>query len=58
VPGSAEAPLTDAEINEKLQECFRLGVRPLTGNQIAALIERVRIVEQISDMSTFFDGVC
>jgi 2-methylcitrate dehydratase PrpD len=58
VPGSAEAPLTEAEIDEKLQECFRLGVRPLNGGQIAALMTRVSGLEQIADMSTFFDGVC
>jgi len=57
VPGSAESPLSEAEINDKLQECFRLGVRPLNGDQIAALIERVRKLEQAPDMSAFFAGI-
>lgn len=58
VPGSMEAPLSESEINEKLQECFRLGVRPLTAKQIAELTSRVHNLEPIKDMSTFFDGVC
>jgi 2-methylcitrate dehydratase PrpD len=58
VPGSREAPLTEAQVNEKFDECFRLGVHPLDGAQIAKLTARVRELERLPDMATFFDGVC
>jgi hypothetical protein len=58
VPGSPEAPLSQTEIDEKLRECFRLGVRPLDDRRIVVLSERVRHVEDVSDMSRFFEGVC
>ncbi len=58
VPGSREAPLTESQINEKFSECFGLGVRPLSGEQIAQLTARVRGVEQTADMASFFSGIC
>lgn len=58
VPGSPEAPLSPAEVDEKFRECFRLGVRPLDDRQIGMLSERVRQVEDIAEMSRFFEGVC
>lgn len=58
VPGSPGAPLSEAEVQEKFQECFRLGVRPLTDAQFHDLSRRVRDLEKISDMSTFLDGIC
>lgn len=57
VPGSVEAPLSKAEIDEKLRECFKLGVRPLTDDQISALVDRVRTLDRVADMSRFFDGI-
>jgi 2-methylcitrate dehydratase PrpD len=57
VPGSAEAPLSDAEVTEKLQDCFGRGVRPLTQNQIEILTARVRDLERIPDLAQFFDDI-
>lgn len=58
VPGSAEAPLDPAEIDAKVRECLALGVRPLDRARIDLLTARVNDIEQISDMSRFFDGIC
>lgn len=58
VPGSPGAPLSEAEVQEKFQECFRLGVRPLTDTGLHELSQRVRDLEKISDMSTFLNGIC
>lgn len=58
VPGSRETPLTEAQVNEKFDECFRLGARPLNGEQIATLTSRVRGLEQVPDMASFFSGIC
>ena len=58
VPGSREAPLTEAQVNEKFDECFRLGTRPLSKEQIATLTARVHGLEQFPDMASFFSGIC
>ena len=58
VPGSLEAPLTETQVKDKFDECFRLGVRPLSEKQIATLTTRVRELERLSDMANFFDGIC
>lgn len=57
VPGAPEAPLTEAEVHEKFRECFQIGVHPLTDAQVSRLYERVRNLEEISDMSLFLDGI-
>lgn len=54
VPGSDEAPLTQAEIDAKLDECFGLGVTPLSRDRVARLAERVRTLEACDDMARFF----
>lgn len=58
VAGGPDAPIAESEIEGKFRECFRLGVRPLTDEQIARLAARVREVDQVADMSAFFDGIC
>ncbi|OGA44765.1 MAG: hypothetical protein A3F74_19950 [Betaproteobacteria bacterium RIFCSPLOWO2_12_FULL_62_58] len=58
VRGGTDDPFTPAEIDEKFDECFRRGVRPLNAEQIAALTKRVREVETLPDMAAFFDGIC
>jgi 2-methylcitrate dehydratase PrpD len=58
VPGSPGAPLSEAEVQEKFQECFRLGVCPLTDAQFHDLSQRVRDLVKMSDMSTFLNGIC
>ncbi|HEV8519856.1 MAG TPA: MmgE/PrpD family protein [Burkholderiales bacterium] len=58
VRGGPDDPFTPAEIDEKFDECFRRGARPLDSAQIALLTQRVREVEAQSDMAAFFDGIC
>ena len=58
VPGSAEAPLGQAAIDAKFDECFARGVRPLDPLRTRMLRERVAGMEAIDDLSTFFDGIC
>lgn len=57
VPGDPRVPLTRKQVDDKFAECFGLGVRPLSPEQVNTLSERVRNVERIKDMSTFFDGI-
>ncbi len=58
VRGGPDDPFTPAEIDEKFNECLRLGTRPLDAAQIALLMQRVREVEAVPDMAAFFDGIC
>jgi len=58
VRGGPDAPFTPQEIDEKFDECFRLGARPLATEQIAMLTQRVRTVETLPDMAAFFDDIC
>lgn len=58
VPGSAEAPLGQAAIDAKFDECFARGVRPLDPTRTRMLRERIAGLEAIDDLSTFFDGIC
>ena len=58
VPGTKEAPLSDEEIKQKASECFSLGVRPLTQQQIEKLSSRISAIEGSKNMSTLFEGTC
>ena len=58
VPGSVEAPLSEREVQAKLNACFRLGVAPLSDTQIGQLTARVDALEQLPDMAEFFEGIC
>jgi 2-methylcitrate dehydratase PrpD len=57
VRGGPDAPITEADAQAKFQECFKLGVRPLTDARIDALSRRVRELESVDDMSAFFAGI-
>ena len=57
VRGGPDAPFSQAEIDEKFDECLRRGARPLDSAQIALLMQRVREVETVPDMAAFFDGI-
>jgi 2-methylcitrate dehydratase PrpD len=57
VPGSLQAPVSDAEIQQKFDECFRLGARPLDDARVARLTQRVRTVEVIDDMHMFLKDI-
>jgi len=57
VPGSVEAPVSDAEIQQKFDECFRLGVRPLDSARIRMLTQRVHACEAIDDIYLFLKDI-
>jgi 2-methylcitrate dehydratase PrpD len=57
VPGGLEAPVADAEIQQKFDECFRLGVNALDSARIALLTQRVRDVASAEDMHLFFKDI-
>jgi len=58
VPGSVEAPLSEQAIRGKFDECFQLGVRPLDAGKLERLLNRVRNLHTVPDMSEFFRGIC
>jgi 2-methylcitrate dehydratase PrpD len=57
VPGSLQAPVSDAEVQQKFDECLRRGVRPLDDARVAALSARVQNAGSVADMASFFDGI-
>jgi 2-methylcitrate dehydratase PrpD len=57
VPGSLRAPVSDAEIQQKFDECLRLGARPLDDARVATLTQRVRTVEAVDDMYLFLKDI-
>jgi 2-methylcitrate dehydratase PrpD len=58
VPGSKESPLSEEEVKLKAQECFALGVRPLSPQQMEALSSRIFAIEHSRNVSALFEGVC
>ncbi len=56
-PWSPDDPPAAAALQEKLDACFGAGVAPLTAEKKARLIERVRNIENVPDMSKFFAGI-
>jgi 2-methylcitrate dehydratase PrpD len=57
MPGAPEAPLSDAEVEEKFRHCAERGVNPLGEARARALMERVRDIENLEGMHRFFDGM-
>ena len=57
LPGSATNPLTAADLQAKFVECTALGVSPLSPTQASALAARVQGIEDMTDMSRFFNGM-
>ena len=57
VPGSFEMPVSDAEVQQKFDECFRRGARPLRDAQIETLAARVRAMDENSDMYLFLKDI-
>ncbi len=57
VPGSLEMPVSDAEIQQKFDECFRRGVRPLDDVRVERLTQRVRDVAEVNDMYLFLKDI-
>jgi 2-methylcitrate dehydratase PrpD len=56
-PWSPQDPPGAADLNEKLDACFAAGVKPLTAERKAKLIERVQAIEDVTDMREFFSGI-
>jgi hypothetical protein len=56
-PWSPDDPPAAPALQEKLDACFAAGVAPLDAVKKARLIERVRDIESVPDMSKFFAGV-
>ncbi|HZQ62697.1 MAG TPA: MmgE/PrpD family protein [Casimicrobiaceae bacterium] len=57
LPGSAENPLSAADVQAKFRECTSLGVSPLSATQANALVARVHSLEDMPDVSKFFGGM-
>jgi 2-methylcitrate dehydratase PrpD len=57
LPGTAENPLTAADLQAKFAECTALGVSQLSATQASALSARVQAIEDVADMSRFFSGM-
>ena len=57
VPGSFEMPVADAEVQQKFDECFRRGARPLRDAQIETLATRVRTIDENLDMYLFLKDI-
>jgi hypothetical protein len=56
-PWSPDDPPGEAALQEKLDACFAAGVAPLTAEKKSLLIERVRDIENVPDMSRFFSDI-
>ena len=56
-PWSPDDPPAAPALQEKLDACFAAGVAPLDAAKKARLIERVRDIEHVPDMSKFFAGI-
>lgn len=57
LPGSPQAPLTDADFRQKAIECFGSGIAPLTASQAKALLGRIDEIDMAEDISVFFSGL-
>lgn len=54
LPGSPASPLSEAELQDKVSECMRLGARPLSADAIQRLSARIARVEELGDMAKLF----
>ena len=57
VPGSVEMPVSEADIQQKIDECLRRGVHPLDSARIGVLTQRVNSVETVRDMYLFLKDI-
>jgi len=58
VRGGPDDPFSEDEIQEKFDECFRRGERPLDAARVAHLQSRIAKLEALDDMASLFAGVC
>lgn len=57
LPGSAAAPLSEAERYAKLIDCFSSGPAALGERRIEALVERIERLEGLDDLATLFTPI-
>ncbi len=57
LPGGPQQPVTDTELAAKVNECMALGTAPLTREQIARLSERIMMIDTLTDMAGWQDGI-
>jgi 2-methylcitrate dehydratase PrpD len=57
LPGTPDAPLSDAEVEAKFRSCVGRGLDPLESARADALIERVQNIERVADMRAFFRSI-
>jgi 2-methylcitrate dehydratase PrpD len=57
VPGTAQCPMSEAELHAKFRDCVAASARPLDASAVERLIEGVNAIEDVADMSRFFDDV-
>lgn len=57
VAGGEDNPIPQSEVESKFRECFGIGVHPLSDTQYAHLKSSIKGVDQVTDMSRFFDGI-
>ena len=57
VAGSKDNPVPPSAVEDKLKECFSVGVNPLSAVQVARLTARVQDLHQMPDMAQFFSGI-
>jgi 2-methylcitrate dehydratase PrpD len=56
-PWSPEDPPDEAALRAKFRQCFSSGAAPLDDTGTGKLIERIEGIEQVDDMSRFFEGI-
>jgi 2-methylcitrate dehydratase PrpD len=57
LPGSPEAPLSEADFTQKAVECLGSGVAPLSVSQAKALLGRIEEIDRADDVAAFFIGL-
>lgn len=55
MPGGSQLPLSPAEACQKAVDAFQHGENGMSAGQVERLLERVRTIETVDDMSRFFD---
>lgn len=57
LPGSPEAPMSDADFTRKAVECFGTGVAPLSATQARALLGHIDDIDNIDDIAMVFGAL-
>jgi 2-methylcitrate dehydratase PrpD len=57
IPGGPDAPLSNAELDEKIRNCLGSGPAALSGAAVDQLIARLNTIELVADMAHVFDAI-